>query len=155
MEKRPEIKDVSFLTKEDDGGTMLKRSVRVKAIVTEKFKQEMEKNLKMQTARIDKTLEQIDSQTKPYIEDFKKKGKTKQLESLRQQIAQEKGKLTMQKKVSAKKIEDIKKLVLGSEFVQGTMESWVNIKVGDNIFKKVGGMEILIKDGIVREIRKT
>jgi len=156
MERRPKIKDVSSILSEgDDNGAMLKRAVRIKTIVTEKFKQEMEKNLKMQIERLDKTIEQIDKQTKPYIEDFKKKGKAKQLESLNQQVAQEKGKLALQKKVLAKKIEDIKKLVLGSEFVQGTMESWVNIKVGDNLFKKVGGMEILVKDGIVQEIRKT
>ena len=51
------------------------------------------------------------------------------------------------------KIEEAKKLQLGTEFVQGPLEGPVNLHVGDNLYKKVGGAEIIVKDGIIQEIR--
>ena len=51
------------------------------------------------------------------------------------------------------KIEEAKKLIIGSEFVQGPLEGPVTVAIGDNLYKKVGGAEIIVKDGIIQEIR--
>jgi len=51
------------------------------------------------------------------------------------------------------KIEEAKRLQISTEFVQGPLEGPVHISLGDNLYKKVGGAEIIVKDGIVQEIR--
>ena len=51
------------------------------------------------------------------------------------------------------KIEEAKRLQIGTEFVQGPLEGPVHVSIGDNLYKKVGGAEIIVKDGIIQEIR--
>ena len=51
------------------------------------------------------------------------------------------------------RIDEAKKLVLNTEFIQGPLEGPVTVKSGDNLYKKIGAAEILVKDGVVQEIR--
>ena len=44
-------------------------------------------------------------------------------------------------------------LPIGSVVTQFTLESPVEVKVGENVFQKLEGGEILVKDGIVQEIK--
>ncbi len=46
-----------------------------------------------------------------------------------------------------------KELEIGSEFPQGPLEGEVEVSVGDNLYELVESTEILVKDGIVIEIR--
>jgi hypothetical protein len=43
---------------------------------------------------------------------------------------------------------------LGTEFPRGTIEGVVDINQGDDLFKKLGGSQIVVKDGIVVEVRE-
>jgi len=43
-------------------------------------------------------------------------------------------------------------LQMGSYFMQGTVDGFVSVNVGDNLYEKLGGMEIFIEDGIVQDI---
>ncbi len=45
-------------------------------------------------------------------------------------------------------------LQLNSEYPQGTVESFTEVRVGDNLFQKLGRTEIVVKDGIVIEVRE-
>ncbi len=44
-------------------------------------------------------------------------------------------------------------LPVGSVVTQFTLESPVEVKIGENLFKKLESGEILVKDGIIQEIR--
>ena len=78
-----------------------------------------------------------------------------QLNSFLRQLDEEKGRMAAAKADLNNKIEEAKKLKIGSEFVQGPLEGPVNVKVGDNLYKKIGAVEIIVKDGVIKDIRGT
>ena len=131
----------------------LKRVVMVKAIVTEAFKQNLVKELERAAGNIENQLSQMDIQSRNYMENLRKKGEVKQLNAFKAQLSQERARQTAAKSDLLMKVEQAKTLAVGSEFVQGPLEGPVDIKVGDNLYKKVGGAEIIVKDGIIQEIR--
>lgn len=131
----------------------LKRIVMVKAIVTEAFKSNLVKELERAVANIDTQVGQMEAQSKSYLEDLKKKGLMQKAAAFKHQFDEERGRQAAAKSDLLMKIEEAKRLQIGSEFVQGPLEGPVNVGVGDNLYKKVGGAEIIVKDGIIQEIR--
>jgi hypothetical protein len=131
----------------------LKRVVMVKAIVTETFKDNLIKELERAIKNLDTQAQQMDFQAKTYMEDLKKKGMISQMTAFKHQLDEEKGRQTAAKADLQMKIEEAKKLVLNTEFIQGPLEGPVNVKIGDNLYKKIGAAEILVKDGVIQEIR--
>jgi len=133
----------------------LKRVVMVKAIVTEAFKANLVQELERAIKNLDAQAQQMDFQAKAYMEDLKKKGMVSQMTAFKHQMDEEKGRQTAAKADLQVKIEEAKKLVINSEFVQGPLEGPITVKAGDNLYKKIGAAEILVKDGVIQEIRNT
>jgi hypothetical protein len=131
----------------------LKRVVMVKAIVTEAFKQNLVKELERAVANLDAQLNQMEMQSKNYMEDLKKKGLMQKAAAFKHQLDDERSRQAAAKSDLTMKIEESKRLQIGSEFVQGPLEGPVHVALGDNLYKKVGGSEIIVKDGIIQEIR--
>lgn len=131
----------------------LKRVVMVKAIVTEAFKQNLVKELERAIGNLEAQVNQMENQSKNYLEDLKKKGLMQKAAAFKHQLEDEKGRQAAAKADLSMKIEEAKRLTIGSEFVQGPLEGPVDVSVGDNLYKKVGGAEIIVKDGIIQEIR--
>ena len=131
----------------------LKRVVMVKAIVTEPFKQNLIKELERAVANLDAQLNQMEIQGKNYLEDLKKKGLMQKAAAFKHQMDEERGRQAASKSDLLMKIEEAKRLQLNSEFVQGPLEGPVNVAIGDNLYKKVGGAEIIVKDGVIQELR--
>jgi len=131
----------------------LKRVVMVKAIVTEAFKQNLVKELERATSNLDAQTSQMGERSKSYMESLKKKGLMQKAAAFKHQVEEEKARQAAAKSDLMMKIEEAKKLQLGTEFVQGPLEGPVNVQIGDNLYKKVGGAEIIVKDGIIQEIR--
>ena len=131
----------------------LKRIVMVKAIVTEAFKDNLVKELDRAIANIDGQVNQMEAQSKNYLEDLKKKGLMQKAAAFKHQFDEERGRQSAAKADLMMKTEEAKRLQIGSEFVQGPLEGPVNVNIGDNLYKKVGGAEIIVKDGIIQEIR--
>jgi hypothetical protein len=138
---------------ENKNSIELKRVVMVKAIVTEAFKQNLIKELERAVANIDGQAAQMGPRGKLYLEDLKKKGLMQKAAAFKHQMDEEKNRQAAAKADLTMKIEEAKNLQLGTEFVQGPLEGPVDVAVGDNLYKKVGGAEILVKDGIIQEIR--
>ena len=136
-----------------DNKVELKRVVMVKAIVTEAFKDNLVKELERAVKNIDLQVNRMEAQSKTYLEGLKAKGMMSKAASYKQQLDDEKARQSAAKADLVMKIEEAKKLILGTEFVQGPLEGPVSISVGDNLYKKVGGAEIIVKDGVVQEIR--
>lgn len=132
----------------------LKRVVMVKAIVTEAFKQNLVKELERAVGNIDNQVTQLAGRSKAYLENLKKKGLMQKAAAFKHQMEEEKAKQAAAKSDLLMKIEDAKKLQLNTEFVQGPLEGPVDVALGDNLYKKVGGAEIIVKDGIIQEIRQ-
>jgi hypothetical protein len=131
----------------------LKRVVMVKAIVTEAFKQNLVKELERAVANLDGQLNQMEMQSKNYMEDLKKKGLMQKAAAFKHQLDDERTRQAAAKSDLLMKIEEAKRLQVGTEFVQGPLEGPVDVSIGDNLYKKVGGAEIIVKDGVIQEIR--
>ncbi len=131
----------------------LKRVVMVKAIVTESFKQNLVKELERAIANMEGQASQMELQSKTYLDDLKKKGLMQKAAAFKQQYEEERARQSAAKSDLLMKIEEAKRLQIGSEFVQGPLEGPVDVSVGDNLYKMVGGAEIIVKDGIIQELR--
>ncbi|OGB89253.1 hypothetical protein A2625_03700 [candidate division WOR-1 bacterium RIFCSPHIGHO2_01_FULL_53_15] len=131
----------------------LKRIVMVKAIVTEAFKSNLVKELERAVGNVDNQINQMETQSKGYLEDLKKKGLMQKAAAFKHQLDEERARQSAAKADLTMKIEEAKRLQVGSEFVQGPLEGPVDVSVGDNLYKKVGGAEIIVKDGVIQELR--
>ena len=47
----------------------------------------------------------------------------------------------------------ISQLEMDSEFLQATVDNYVSVNVGDNLYNKLSNTEVIVKDGVVVEIR--
>ncbi|UCH36585.1 MAG: YlqD family protein [Armatimonadota bacterium] len=128
------------------------RPVALRVIVTEQFKQEMDKELQEAADSAQRRLDQIDFQARRVLADLQR-ADLNQAMQVRQQIEAEKGRQESVKKELLERAEEVRGLELGSEFPRGTIESMIEIKEGDNLYEKLTQAEIVIKDGIVTEIR--
>ncbi|MEE8638224.1 MAG: YlqD family protein [Candidatus Margulisiibacteriota bacterium] len=131
----------------------LKRVVMVKAIVTEAFKQNLVKELERAVSNLENQATQMAERSKSYLDSLKKKGMMQKAAAFKHQMEEEKARQAAAKSDLTMKIGESKKLQMGTEFVQGPLEGPINVGVGDNLYKKVGGAEIIVKDGIIQEIR--
>lgn len=131
----------------------LKRVVMVKAIVTEAFKDNLVKELERAVKNLETQENQMEMQSTNYMEELKKKGLMQKAAAFKHQLEDERSRQAAAKSDLTMKIEEAKRLVLNTEFVQGPLEGPVKVGLGDNLYKKVGGAEIVVKDGIIQEIR--
>jgi hypothetical protein len=129
------------------------RPILLHVIVTEQFKQEMEAELQGAADTTQQRLDQIDFQARRILADLQRTDLTQAMQ-VRQQIEAEKGRHQSAREELLERIKEVRELALGSEFSRGTLEGMVEIKEGDNLYDKLGRTEIVVKDGVVVEIRE-
>jgi len=134
----------------------LQRTITIKVIVTEEFKNYLISELERAINNLDTQLNSMESQGKKLIDTLKKQGEKtkKQVSAIAQQINLDKQQESLAKEDLTKKINEAKGLKIGAEFVQGTVNGFIDVGKGDNLYKLLGGMEIIIKDGVVQEIKE-
>lgn len=130
----------------------LKRIVTIKVIVTDQFKQYLVSELERAIRNLQLQLQQVETYANQYIADLEQKNMAQQATAFRQQVAAEKQRQDLAIQELQKRIEEAKRLPLDSEFIQGTVDGLVQIKKGDNLYEKLGAMEITIKDGVIQKI---
>jgi YlqD protein len=130
----------------------LQRPVVIKAIVTEAFKRLYIADLEEALKRIDAVLQQIEVQSRR-IE--LERQVTPQTRNLRAQLELERQRQEATRIEIQVRLREAQDLQLNTEFAQGTLEGTVEVSVGDNLFDKISRTEIIVKDGIVLEIRET
>lgn len=138
---------------------LLKRPVTVKAVVTPRWKEEVQQQLQAQINQIDTQLQQLDSQGQRAIAEIQKQSlqpigpqTTQQIQNIQLQVNQKKSELLEQRNQSLQQFQEIQLLDLDQEVNQGQMESFFRVELGDNLVMKMN-VEILLRDGIVEEIR--
>ena len=138
----------------------LMRQVAVKAIVTENFKTQVGNEITRNLGQIDAELQQLEFKGKRAISDIEKRGgqplpveAKAQIDSIRQQVEAEKLRLLQLKEEMQGQSQALNELPLGSVVTQFTVENAVEVRIGENIFQRLEGGEILVKDGVIQEIR--
>ena len=132
-------------------GLTVTRPVVIKAVVTESFKRLYLQDLEDAIKRADTILEQITTQIR---RSELERQVSPQSRVIRQQLEVEHARQEAAKAELQMRLREAEALQLNMEFTQGTVESLVEVSIGDNLFTELGRTEILVKDGIILEIRE-
>jgi len=127
------------------------RPVVIKAIVTESFKRLYTQELQTAIARVDELVTQIDTQIR---RTELERQITPQARAIRQQLELERARQEATRAELQARLREVEALELNSEFPQGTVESFTEVNIGDNLFQKLGRTELVVKDGIIIEVRE-
>ena len=130
----------------------VQRPVVIKTIVTEAFKRLYIADLEEAIKRVDMIVQQIDVQARRFELE---RQVTPQTRNMRAQLELERTRQEAARIELQARVQEARELQLNSEFTQGTLDGVVDVSVGDNLFDKISRTEILVKDGIVLEIRET
>lgn len=128
------------------------RPVLVKVIVTEAYKQAAAAEIQETLKRVELELQHLDFQEKRLGPELEKKN-PQGVVVARQRLEQERGRRKEKRRQLFEQLKEIGELVPGTEVLFSKMESPVELKPGDE-WNKVLGVEIIIRDGIVVEIRQ-
>jgi len=138
---------------------LLKRSINVKAIVTPRWKEEAQQQLQAQINQLDSQLQQLEMQAQRMVAEIQKQSLTppgpetiQQIESIQTQVNQRKSEFLEQKNQVLQQLQQVQMFELSQEVNQGQIDSFFEVKTGDNIIEKMQ-VEILLRDGVIEEIR--
>lgn len=130
----------------------IKRPVTVKLLITSQTKNELLHQCEQSIRRLDMELEQLSFERRKLLHRAEKQGREaiQQAEERLQQEVSERERKVENLKMQYEQIEQLKE---GSEIVQSQVDSEVTVKVGDKWEELMQKTEIVLKDGIVVEIR--
>lgn len=123
---------------------VVKRSLVFKAVVTDYFKSEVLTELKNAIQGLENSMQQL--------QDYLKKSELKAEDN--KTIEVEIKKLIAQKVVLEQRIQEVEKLKEGDYYVYNMAEGFSELKVGDDIRKKMSPIEMMTKDFIVQSIHE-
>lgn len=133
-------------------GLTVKRPILVKVKVTESFKKEMGLEIQEAIRKQEAELQQLEFQLKRIIAELEKKNPPG-IPATKQHYENEKNKRVQTRAKLTEQLKNVGKMPIGSEVVQGTMESVTEINVGDD-WAEIMGVEIVVCDNKIIEIRR-
>lgn len=132
----------------------IKRDVVLRAIVTETLKQELDDEFSDAIDQIDQRITQLDVGARQYVTELQRND-IQQAMAVRQQIETEKRRFRQAKDQLIQRQRQVEELEEGTEIVRATIESHTEVSVGDNIQTALSGVEIVVRDDEIVEIRET
>ena len=134
----------------------LKVPVTVKAKLTEKLKETILKELEQNIKQAEMEIQQINTQERRVIEenhpDVETPEGAQQMNAIQQHFGIERQKRLEFRAQSLEKKEEMEKLAIGAEIVQGTLDRQVEVHVGDNM-RDIMNVEVLVEDDKIIAIR--
>lgn len=138
---------------------LVKRPVTIKTIVTPKFKEEATNELTKEIHLVDSQILQLELQNKQVVDQANILGsqlgaeQSKQLQNVLNDIIQKLQQMTSVKQELVSQRDTIKDIIINNLIVTGNLENYVEIKVGQNIYDVFKKAEIIVRDGIVEDIK--
>lgn len=138
---------------------LLKRAVNIKAIVTPRWKEEVQQQLQVQINQLDGQLQQVDTEAQRAAAEVRRQGHestnpivAQQISSIELQVNQSKSEILGKKNQILQQLQQVQLLEMDQEVNQGQVEGFFRAETGDNLIRKMQ-VEILLKDGEIVEIR--
>jgi len=131
----------------------LRQDVGLIFIVTEDLKARLKDEFTAAMEDVQRQIDQFDFRARHALAELQRADLNRAM-AARQQIDAEKRRLEAIKHELAEREGEIDKLEIGSEYPRGTIEGQVEIGVGDNLYEKLAGYQLIVKDGVVTEIRQ-
>ena len=136
----------------------IKRTIAIKAIVTPLWKQDAESELSKAISGTDQQLSQLEQEGQQVVSNIRTQAANpldprvqEQVGQIQQQIAAKRSELEEQKRNLLQQQNQVRELKIDDIVEQGQLDSFCDIKVGDNLIKKMQ-VSITVKDGVIQSI---
>ncbi len=130
----------------------VKRPVIVTAIVTEGLKQEYLQEIEENLQRVGESQKELETQSRRYMLQIPS---ADMANSFRRQVEEETRKFDAARQELQERRGAVDALQLDERVTYLQLEGFVDLVEGDNLRDKLGRAEIVVKDGIVQEIRES
>ncbi len=144
----------------NDSILSIKRSITVKAVVTPAWKEEAERELSSAISTTDQQLAQLEQEGQQVVDDIRNQSANPldprvqdQVAQVQQQVAAKRAELEEQKRNLLQQQSQIRELEMDQIVEQGQIESFCDLKVGDNLVSKMQ-VAVVVKDGVVQAIEQ-
>ena len=138
----------------------IKRSITIRAVVTPSWKEEAEREISSAIATSDQQLSQLEKEGQEVVEGLRTQSANpldprvqEQVGQVQQQVAAKRSELEEQKRNLLQQQSQVRELEMEQIVEQGQIESFCDLKVGDNLVKKMQ-VSLLVRDGVVESINQ-
>ena len=144
-----------------DGTTLsIKRSITIRAVVTPAWKEEAERELSAGISTTDQQLAQLELEGQQVVDDVRRQSANpldprvqEQVAQVQQQVAAKRAELEEQKRNLLQQQAQVRELEMEQIVDQGQLESFCDIKVGDNLVSKMQ-VAVVVRDGVIESIEQ-
>ena len=140
------------------GSLTIKRTITVRAVVTPRWKEDAERELSNAISNLDQQLAQLEQEGQRLIEEIRRQSINpldprvqEQVASLQQQVAAKRAELEEQKRQVLEQQRQVRDLEMEQIVEQGQIESFCDVRVGDNLVEKLQAA-VLVRDGVIEAI---
>ncbi len=127
------------------------RKVLLKVVITDDFKKRYAAQLKGLQSEVKVELEKIKTTEQQFLLKVNNMDYNYVMQ-VREQLEREKATRENTLKELEERMKEMDSMAIDSVFPQGTLDSFIDVKVGDNLEDKLGKAEIVIKDGVIQSI---
>ena len=144
-----------------DGTTLsIKRTIAVRAVVTPAWKEEAERELSNGVATTDQQLAQLEQEGQQVVDEVRRQSANpldprvqEQVAQVQQQVAAKRAELEERKRNLLQQQAQVREVEMEQIVEQGQLESFCDIKVGDNLVSKMQ-VAVVVRDGVIESIEQ-
>ena len=136
----------------------IKRSIAIKAIVTQTWKEDAEKELSQAISGVDQQLSKLEQEGQQIVNNIRSQSVNpldprvqEQVSQVQQQVAAKRNEIEEQKRNLLQQQSQVRELKMDDIVDQGQVDSFCDVAVGDNLIEKMQ-VSITVKDGIIQSI---
>ncbi|MCP9816560.1 YlqD family protein [Synechococcus sp. GreenBA-s] len=141
-----------------DGSLSIKRTITVRAVVTPRWKEDAERELSNAIAASDGQLSQLEQEGQQVVDAIRSQSAnpldprvSEQVASVQEQVAAKRAELEEQKRQLLEQQRQVRELELEQIVEQGQLESFTDVRVGDNLVEKLQ-VAVVVRDGVIEAI---
>ena len=138
----------------------IKRSITIRAVVTPSWKEEAEREISSAIATSDEQLAQLEKEGQQVVDGLRTQSANpldpriqEQVAQVQQQVAAKRSELEEQKRNLLQQQAQVRELEMEQVVEQGQIESFCDLKVGDNLVSKMQ-ISLLVRDGVVESLNQ-
>ena len=138
----------------------IKRTIAIKAIVTQTWKEDAETELSKAISATDQQLAQLEQEGQQVVNNIRSQSANpldprvqEQVGQIQQQVAAKRNELEEQKRNLLQQQNQVREFKMDEIVDQGQIDSFCEVGVGDNLIQMMQ-VSITVKDGIVQSIDK-
>ena len=144
----------------EENSITIKRSITIRAVVTPSWKEEAEREISSAIATSDEQLAQLEKEGQQVVNGLRTQSANpldpriqEQVAQVQQQVAAKRSELEEQKRNLLQQQAQVRELEMEQVVEQGQIESFCDLKVGDNLVSKMQ-VSLLVRDGVVESINQ-